>query len=351
MRRGGVLILLISLILIVGALAMFLVFQPDLLGTGGNAGGDAQITPLPTEEREVEVVQARIDIPASTVLTDTQSFLRIVTVRESEFNPETNFSNFSEIEGQLTTRTIRANQLITRDMLTAPGLSQQLPPAEGDRPRDKAYPLIVNNLSGVADQIKPGDFVDVVATFSVFRRQSYPTGQEVRTVNEVDELFLVRELKDDLVYNVTKTVVQRAQVLRVIPNQPVVTEGQEGEEVPAPTPESSSLPQVDDQGRPLDPATGLPASTITQGAWTLILAINDQEVEIVEFALASDARIVLVLRGAGDTVYEPTIGVTLDLLVSEFGLPLPRSLPPRVLSEEEVFIPEPTLTPAPTRVP
>lgn len=350
MRRGGVLILLISLILIVGALAMFLIFQDNSIFRNGTSG-DAQTTPLPTQEREVEIIQARIDIPASTVITDTESLLRKVTVRESEFNPETNFSSVSEVEGQLTTRTIRANQPITRDMLTAPGLSQQLPPAEGDRPRDKAYPLIVNNLSGVADQIKPGDFVDVVATFSIFRRQSYPTGQEVRTVNEVDELFLVRELRDDLVYNVTKTVVQRAQVLRVIPSQPIVTEGSEGENAPPPTPESSSLPQVDDQGQPLDPSTGQPGNVVTQGVWTLILAINDQEIEIVEFALASDARIVLVLRGAGDTVYEPTIGVTLDLLVSEFGMPLPRSLPPRVLSEDEVFNPEPTLTPAPTRVP
>jgi pilus assembly protein CpaB len=58
-----------------------------------------------------------------------------------------------------------------------------------------------------------------------------------------------------------------------------------------------------------------------------------------------------VLRGAGDTAFEPTIGVTLDLLVAEFGLPLPRPLPPRVFGENEVLTPEPTRTAAPTRVP
>ena len=92
-------------------------------------------------------------------------------------------------------------------------------------------------------------------------------------------------------------------------------------------------------------------SAVTQGVWTLLLAVNDQEVELLEFSLSTDARMVLVLRGAGDSGFEPTSGVTLDLLVAEFGLPLPRQVPPRVLSQDEVFTPEPTRTPAPTRVP
>ncbi|MCX7790106.1 MAG: pilus assembly protein CpaB, partial [Chloroflexaceae bacterium] len=69
------------------------------------------------------------------------------------------------------------------------------------------------------------------------------------------------------------------------------------------------------------------------------------------FALASNARMVLVLRGAGDEAFEPTIGATLDLLISEFGLPLPYSAPPQVVGPETALTPEPTRTPAPTRVP
>jgi pilus assembly protein CpaB len=61
--------------------------------------------------------------------------------------------------------------------------------------------------------------------------------------------------------------------------------------------------------------------------------------------------LVLVLRGAGDTAFEPTIGVTLDLLLSEFGLPLPQPPPYYVIGEDAQLIPAPTRTPAPTRVP
>lgn len=352
MRRGGVLILLIGLILIVGALALLLFFQPNILNpvTGDPA---ALTTALPTEVPVVEVVRARVDIPANTVINDSVTLLEVIEIPQTEFDPESNFSRVTEVEGQLTTRAIRANEVIEADALTEPGLSQQLPTAEPDRARDKAYPFIVNNLSGVADQIKPGDFVDVVATFSVNRRQSYPIGESVVQFNGADVLQLQRELSD-ITLSTTKTIVQRAQVLRIIRPQ-VAAEGTPEGGAPADAaPASSSLPQVDEQGQPItstDAEAGVAGSAVTSGIWTLILAVNDQEVELMEFSLAANARMVLVLRGAGDTDFESTLGATYDLLVSEFGVPLPRPLPPRVVSEEEAFTPEPTLTPAPTRVP
>jgi pilus assembly protein CpaB len=347
MRRGGVLLLLIGLILIVGAVALFLFLQPG--ATGGIIGGGQPTSALPTEVPEVEVVRARVDIPANTVITDSITLLEVITIPQTEFDPEQNLSSVSEVEGKLTTRAFRANEIIISSALTDPGLSQQIPTAEADRARDKAYPFIVNNLSGVADQIKPGDFVDVVATFTVTRRQSYPTDLQPADAATGGTPQLTRELTDQIL-NSTKTLVQRAQVIRILRPE-VAPEGTpEGGEV---APESSSLPQVDESGQPIDPATegAAPASGVTQGVWTLILAVNDQEIEILEFALAANARTVLVLRGAGDSAFEPTIGVTLDLLVSEFGVPLPRPLPPRVFSEEEVFEAEPTPSPAPTRVP
>jgi len=350
MRRGGVLILLIGLILIVGALALLVFFQPGLLNPGGGAGA-AQTAVLPTQVPLVEVVRARVDIPANTVINDSVTLLEVIEVPQTEFDAENNFARVADVEGKLTTRPIRANEVIGADSLTDPGLSQQLPTAEPDRQRDKAYPFIVNNLSGVADQIKPGDFVDVVATFTLPRTQSYPTGQEVIPFNGSDVIELQRTTTD-LLLSSTKTIVQRAQVLRIVRPQVSAEPTPEGGEEAAPP--SGSLPQVDEQGRPIsgapDAATGAPGA-VTAGVWTLILAVNDQEVELMEFSLASNARMVLVLRGAGDTDFEATIGATYDLLVSEFGVPLPRPLPPRVVSEQEAFTPEPTRTPAPTRVP
>lgn len=335
MRRGGIVILLIGLILIVGAAALFFLLQQP---GGGELIGGAQTTPaLPTEAPEVEIVRARVDIPANTLIADT-TLLDVITIPQTEFDPNQNFSRTGEIVGKLTTRPFRANEFIVKAGLTEPGLSQQIPTAEADRARDKAYPFIVNNLSGVADRIVPGDFVDVVATFNVPRRESYPTAR--------DERGLVRSLTD-LTLNSTKTIVQRAQVLQIV-RPPVATDATPE---PGAAPASGSLPQVDASGQPIEPASGQASGPITAEAWTLLLALNDQEVELMEFALASNARMVLVLRGAGDEAFEPTIGATLDLLISEFGLPLPYALPPQVVSEEVAFTPEPTRTPAPTRVP
>jgi pilus assembly protein CpaB len=345
MRRGGLLILLIGLILIVGAVALFLFLQTP--GAPGTATG---ATPAPpTEVPQVEIVRARVDIPAGTVIADSATLLEVTRIPQPQFNESDNYARIGDVEGMLTTRAVRAGEFLTRNALTEPGLSQQLPTAEPDRARDKAYPLIVNNLSGVADQLKPGDFVDVVATFFVQRRQVIPIGTEFVEVNGEQIERIVNETTDPT-YQATKTLLQRAQVLRVI--KPVVAEGEPTPEAGLP-PQSGSVPQVDESGQAITPGSttaGAP-STLTSGIWTLVLAVNNQEIELIEFALAADARIVLVLRGAGDTTFEPTLGVTYDLLVSEFGLPLPRALPPRVVSEQEVFTPEPTRTPAPTRVP
>lgn len=347
MRRGGVLLLLIGLILIVGTIALFLFLQPGAGGLIGGQNATDQAAALPTEPPQVEVVRARVDIDVNTLITDSVTLLEVITIPQTEFDPAENLASISEVEGRLTTRSFRANEFIVRSGLTDPGLSQQIPTGEPDRARDKAYPFIVNNISGVADQIKQGDFVDVVATFSVTRRQSYPSGTLPGDPTTGQAPQVQRELTD-VTASSTKTLVQRAQVLRIVrpPIDPEATpaEGEASADEAAP-------PAVDASGQPVQAPAAAGDGTVTAGTWTVILAVNDQEVELMEFAQASSARVTLVLRGAGDTAFEPTIGVTLDLLVAEFGLPLPRPLPPRVFSENEVLTPEPTRTAAPTRVP
>lgn len=352
MRRGGVLILLIGLILIVGAIALFFFLQGDTVGGIVGGGGAEVATVLPTEPPLVDVVRARVDIPANTVISDSITLLEVITIPQTEFDTNQNISSLSEVEGKLTTRGFRANEFIVQSALTDPGLSQQIPTAEPDRARDKAYPFLVTNLTGVADQIKPGDFVDVVATFSVVRPLSQPippgaaTTGEDGTVTQPSGDQTGRSLSE-YTANATKTIVQRAQVIRIV--RPAVTAAATPADGAAAEP---APPAVDESGQPIEPGAGTgEGGTITEGTWTIILAVNNQEVELMEFAMASTARMTLVLRGAGDTAFEPTLGTTIDLLISEFGLPLPRPLPPRVVSPQELFTPEPTLTPAPTRVP
>lgn len=349
MRRGGVLILLIGLILIVGAVALFLFLQPtgNIGGLGGAQAPTGEI--LPTEPPEVEVVRARVDIPANTVITDSTTLLEVVTIPQSEFDSEENFSTVGEIEGQLTVRPFRANEAIVQSGLVDPGLSQQIPTAEADRARDKAYPFVVNNLTGVADQVKPGDFVDVVATFNVARPVSTVTESQAQPTDDgTTPADVNTNVVADQTLRSTKTIVQRAQVIRIV-RPPVETEPTPEGGAPAP----EAAPPIDDTGQPIQPPADSAAAggLVTQGTWTLVLAVNDQEAELMEFAISAEARLVLVLRGAGDTDFEPTSGVTLDLLIAEFGLPLPQPLDPYVVGVDQQLTPQPTRTPAPTRVP
>ncbi len=339
MRRGGVLILLIGLILVVGAGALFFLLQTP--GGGGVINQGNAPTRLPTEDPGVQIVVARVDIPANTVLGDAATLLRLERIPTAQYNANEYFTNIVDVQGQLTTIAFTGDQPITKSGLTEPGLSQQLPTAEPDSARPKAYAFRVNALSGVADQIKPGDFVDVVATFRVQRRISYPTDQRLEEqAGQVVGVIEREQIDTELL--TTKTIVQRAQVLRI--QRPTAT----AEGTPTPEAERQRPPETGADGQPISETDG---SGITAGNWLLVMAINNQEAEIIEFALSTNAEIALVLRGAGDSDFEPTIGVTFDLLVSEFGLPLPRPLPPRVLGTDEVFTPDPTRTPAPTRVP
>lgn len=332
MRRGGIVILLIGVIIALAAAGLLFFFLQNSTTVSD------ETTIEPTREPDVEVIVANVDIPANTLIAD-QGLLGTREIPESEFDSRY-FTNVNDVLGKLAVSNIRADELITQSDITEPGLSQQIPTAEPDRPRPKAYAFSSNSIAGVADQIKPGDFVDIVATFSMPRRISYPTGREV---DDQGQVTIERQVTEEF-FPTTKTIVQQVQVLRII--RPGVPE----EGTPGPEGEQAAEPEVDESGRVVEPEAG-DGNTITPGSWLLVLAINDQEAELIEFALNTQSDISLVLRGAGDTDFEPTIGATYDLLVSEFGVPAPQVLDPHLISEEDAFIPNPTFTPAPTRIP
>src|SRR5690349_8129373 len=158
MRRGGRLILLLG-VLIAAAAALFLYFFLQRPPTPT----EVQVVP-PTEPPKKQIVVARIDIPANSVLTDTETFLQLGEISEAEFNsqPKNYFTSIGELQGKVTLRLVSAGAPILHDDVQEAGLSLQLPPAAPNEARPKAFPLRVENLTGVADQITPGDFVDVI---------------------------------------------------------------------------------------------------------------------------------------------------------------------------------------------
>lgn len=326
MRGGGRLFLLLGVVIAaVAALLLLFFLQPPPATT------DIPVTPTPVPQRQVVV--ARIDIPANTVLTDTETFLTIDDMPEPDFNaqPGQFFTSFADLQNMLTVRPILANEPIRKVDVTEGGLSLLLPTAEPDQPRPKAIPFQVGNLTGVADLIKPGDFVDLIVTFELEkvyvrpRLESDPNNPGGFRITFVDATF---------VDATTKTLIQNVQVMRLL-RQRVEEEGG------TPTPEAAAAPATGPES-PQAATGGAPAGsgdTFVPGNWLLILAVTDQEAEIIRYSLQRSVGMALVLRGRDDTAVEDTTGVTLSILVSQFGLPEPQPFAEPTLSPDDFQVP------------
>ena len=328
MRRGGRLFLLLGiLILVAAALAYFVLSQPQ--------NPSPELVTAPTQEIKKKIVVARIDIPANTILTDTETFLGVIDIPESEFNSAQGqyFESTTELVNKQTVRQINFNERITRSDVTEPGLSILIPTAQPNQPRPKAVPVLVDSLSGVADQIRPGDFVDILTTIEIQRTIIRPG------FNDTNEIIFKEE---PLTGKSVKTLIQNVQVLQVL--KPAVPEGTPGAEGNAPPAQESGPPATDANGQPIQPGqAGQPTQqtgpqttgTFQPGDWILMLALTDQQAEIVKFSTESGV-ISLTLRGRGDTAVDNTLGATLSLLVEQFGLPLPGVAVPEVISQNDL---------------
>jgi pilus assembly protein CpaB len=353
MRRGGRLFLLLGILLLVAAaLAYFVITQPPT--------PSPELVPTPTQEIKKKIVVARIDIPANTILTDTETFLGVIDIPESEFNaaPGQYFEKTNDLVNKQTVRQINFNERITRSDVTEPGLSILIPTAQPNQARPKAVPVQVDNLSGVADQVRPGDFVDILGSFEIQRTIIRPGFGENNQIVLREESITGRSVK---------TLIQNVQVLQVLkPAAPPGTPGAES----APPAQQQGPPATDASGQPIQqgqpgqqqtPQSAGPQTTGTfqPGEWILTLALTDQQAEIVKFSTEA-GTISLALRGRGDTAVDSTIGSTLSLLVSQFGLPLPGGAVPELISPSNLTpIPTsaapvsgtPTATPSPTPTP
>jgi pilus assembly protein CpaB len=353
MRRGGRLFLLLGiLILVAAALAYFVISQPQ--------SPSPEVVAAPTQEIKKKIVVARIDIPANTIITDTETFLGVIDIPESEFNAGQGqyFETTNELLNKQTVRQINFNERITRSDVTEPGLSILIPTAQPNQPRPKAVPVQVDNLSGVADQVRPGDFVDILTTIEIQRTIIRPSFGE-------NNQIVFKE--DTITGKSVKTLIQNVPVLQVLkPAAPQGTPGQEGNAQPAAQQPAQGPPAVDANGQPIQqqgqpgqptqPSGPQTTGTFQTGNWILMLALTDQQAEIVKFSTESGS-ISLALRGRGDTAVDNTVGATLSLLVEQFGLPLPGAAIPEVVSPSNLtpiptsaapVNPAPTTTPTPT---
>ncbi|HEX6288001.1 MAG TPA: Flp pilus assembly protein CpaB [Herpetosiphonaceae bacterium] len=314
MRRGSSSLLIIVglfLLLAAGAAGVLMFYSPS---GGAFANTPAQLPP--TTEPMVAVVKADIDIPEGTVITSTEGLLKMGEVPTSQFSEDMNLVSIEDARNMIATSTIKAGDVVRKDALRKAGLAQKIPaPKEGEAPV-KAFPIQVNSLSGVADLVQPGDFVDVVASFNldvITFHPGVPQKEDTGTVNTITE-HTTNE-------GASKVLLQDVEVLDVIKPAPVV-EGEEGEA--SPTPEATPPPAPPAEGEGTTGAgTSSQANVLNSGNWIIVIAVSNQEAEVLRFALDRGINITTMLRRAGDHTTERTVGATMRILVDNYGMPMP----------------------------
>jgi pilus assembly protein CpaB len=312
MRGGGRLFLLLGIVIAAAAALLLLFFlQPQ----GPTPEANAQLSPTPIVR--VKVVTARLDLPANSIITDTR-FLASDEIPEADFNAKKGeyFTNAVDLINKVTVNTLSANQPIRQSDVVDGGLSLIIPTAEPDQPRPKAIPFQVNSLTGIADLVTPGDFVDLVVTFDIERFYIRPG----LLFDPTTKTYNVTYTEDKYTDSSTKTLAQNIQVLKLI--YPKVEPSGTPTAVPAgaPPPQNPDGSAVNTQAN-VGPVN--PNDNLTAGNWVVILAVTDQEAELIRYSLQQSSGMALILRGRGDSNVENTLGVTLNVLVNEFGLPVP----------------------------
>jgi pilus assembly protein CpaB len=329
MRNGGgrLLAILGILLLIVAAVVYFLFFL-----TPPNTAQQTDVQAMPTSEPTRRVVVARIDIPDNTVLSDVETYLQLGEIREADYNaqPSNYFDSMSELRNKIALVGVSAGQPILSSDVIEGGLSLRIPEAAEDEARPKAYPMQVGNQTGVADQISEGDRVDVIFTFRFSLTFLRPG------VDEAGNLTIKEEIREDLFS--TKTIIQNVEVLHI--SRPAAEVSEEDQ--------AAAEEMVDENGQPIVPADS--GNILRAGEWFIIVALTDQQAEVMELARIQDAAVTLVLRGRGDTAIETTNGVTIRSLISDFGLPMPELFEVQNETEEDEETPQPSTqeTPEPS---
>jgi pilus assembly protein CpaB len=301
MRRKSTLLIIagFALLLLAGGMAVLTFARPS------QAMLSASEPSSPTAEPMVPVVVAEIDIEPGTIITATNELLSVNEIRASQFNNETNITNIEDARNMVANTSIKAGEPVLRSFLRPAGLAEKIPEPEPGQPSLKAFPIQVNSLSGVADLIQPGDFIDVVASFNldvVTFHPGAPQQGENGPVSAINE----RATNE----GASKVLLQDIEVLEIVRPAAVV----EGSAEQAPPPEG-------EEGANPPPPTA--ANALSAGNWLLVIAVTNDEAEVLRFVLDRGIGLTSILRRTNDHTTERTVGATMRILNEVYGMPVP----------------------------
>jgi Flp pilus assembly protein CpaB len=282
-RRTSRLVLLLGIFLAALTFVVVLFLNPSNPGQGQPAGPTAPPTQLPT-------VVAAVDIPLGTVVTEDMLTSRTIAVTSREANV---LGDVTEGVGKTTRTNLVAGAQVHSTDFQNRAVPLTVPAGK------RAFPVQINELTGVLNLLDVGDSVDLIISL---RGDAFPVVQvladgSVTVVSGINPLSIKLPL-----------LLQDIQIIGVL-------------EAPAPAPAEGQAAAAPSQ-----------KPSITGTNKLLVLAVTPAQAEVLLFARTT-GTLDAILRppsDAGQTV--DTTGVILKTLVDTYGV-----LPPEI-----VQIPIPT---------
>ena len=299
--RGGRFLLVLGALL--AAMAFVVVYVVMSKTTA-----DTQSASVPTPVAMRTVAVATGDIPAYTVLNASNVVLQEV---EASTVTSNTITDPTAVYGKMTLLPLTRGQQLQQNYLTESGFSTVL--AKGER----AFALAVPERSTFGGAITENDRVDVLWTTSFRTWVSKPAADgKVEWVESV--------------YTSTKTLLQDIHVLRVIRLSSTTQGTGQNNNQAQPTSTEGTAPQNQNNGPTPDLyVEGAPYQAV------LILGVTDQQAEVLKFA-RENGIVDLTLRSSasikaadgqqvkGDHEPEKTTGITIEKLITDYGLPTPK---------------------------
>jgi len=344
MRRGRLLILL-ALVLIFGAVAVYLVVG----NLGGSSGDEVGYTPETTIPDQEFIIISASDIPRGSLITADELVQELFP---SDLITDIMITDISLVVGRIARMEITRGLPITSSMITDQAgdlMEIGSETALSIPPGFTAIAIPMNRLSGVAYAMREGDKVDVLFSILVVslddRFQTvlpnlagtlvsagnpigsppiYLTASNNQVTAELGRVE-TEPVTGQLLYlmpqgvqrprMVTQRLIEGATVLHVgtFPLESEVAASADTEQ-----PLGVGAP-------PTQPGQEAPAAPDPPDVITLI--VTPQDALALNWAIKARADLMLTLRGPDDDTLTQTTSVTLQYLLEEYSIAIPTSLP------------------------
>ncbi len=301
------LIVALCLMVILIGLGYMVLSNKIQLGTTGENSPGLPISLEPTPIPQVRVLYANRPVPAGIVLSpeqvDEYFDAKEVPQPELPFSVDAVVSSESQLENKVTLVELQPEEVLRVSQFADATLSYLIPKGK------RAMPIKVDNFTGIAEELAPNDFVDLVfsAQLELHFPEAFPCPYQCSVITNLEpngETISANSRAPASLMSV-KTIIQDLQVLKIVT---LTTAPATSVPAPATPPEDSAL-----------------GVKIT--GWILILAVDDQQAEVIKLAVDQSWAYQVLLRAHDDHIVDPTGGATINILIDNYGVPVPKYVP------------------------